>query len=125
MQNTRPIVVWDLVLSIVLLLAVLATTAIVLMFGLMGAMMASACGPGCDLEQFGVGFALSLTLPVLCALATVIVTIVFLVKRRRTFWVPLAGIGLVVIAWLSGTAVLAASMPQLFAHGIGIGIGIG
>lgn len=116
-ETTRPTVLWDLILSIVLLLAVLGTTAVVVMLALMGALMASACGPGCKLDQFGVGFALSIILPIAFALATVIVTIVLLVKRRRTFWVPLAGIGLVVVGWLIGTAVLATSMPELFANG--------
>lgn len=118
MQTTRPTVVWDLVLSIVLLIAVLGTTAIVMMLAYLSILMASACDSGCNLDQFGVGYVLSMALPAFFALATIVVTVVLLVKRRRAFWVPLAGIALVVVGWLIGTAIFAASMPQLFENGL-------
>lgn len=114
MQNTRPLIVWDLVLSIVLVLALLGATVVAAMIALFIPMVSDGCGEGCSITQIEVGTVLALALPLIASIAAIVVTIVFLVKRRLAFWVPLAGIGLVGISVVAGALIAMTAVPGFF-----------
>ncbi|WP_219812269.1 MULTISPECIES: DUF6264 family protein [unclassified Rathayibacter] len=90
----RPVRVWDLVLTIVLILVASAVTLLLSFFGLFFAMASDSCGGSnaCDIGLIEGGVVLAaggVWVPFLAALA---VSIVLLVRRRIAFWVPVAGL---------------------------------
>lgn len=114
MPQTRPTRTWDLVLSIVLLIGVVALAGVALIYAIFIPTASAGCGGDCNLTQFETGFALSLALPVLVTIATLVVTIVRLVKRRLAFWVPLAGAAGVGLGVFIGAAVAFTAIPNFF-----------
>lgn len=114
MPELRPVRVWDIVLSAVLVLALLAATLTALSIGIFLPMASDGCGQGCNIGQIEVGFILALALPIVSALAAIVITVVFLVKRRLAFWVPLAGIGGVLVGLLIGAALVMTAIPNFF-----------
>ena len=99
----RPVRVWDIVLTILLLLAVAVVTLIASIFGLYLAMAADSCGVrDCDTELIAVGMLFAAVMPwVLLGLA-VIGSIVLLILRRLAFWVPLVAAILIIVAFFIG-----------------------
>ncbi|WP_219814130.1 MULTISPECIES: DUF6264 family protein [unclassified Rathayibacter] len=92
--HRRPVRVWDLVLTIVLILVASAVTLLLSFFGLFFAMASDSCGGSnaCDIGLIEGGVVLAaggVWVPFLAALA---VSIVLLVRRRIAFWVPVAGL---------------------------------
>ncbi len=114
MPNTRTTRVWDIVLSIVFILVLLAATVAALMVAIFLPMAADGCGDGCTMVQIQIGFILALAVPVVCALIAIVVTIMFMVKRRAAFWVPLAGVGGVILGLLLGSALVMTAIPGFF-----------
>lgn len=99
--------VWDVVLTIVLLvllpLAALAASSA----GLFLAFAADACGSRtCNEELMNVGLWSAVISPWGVLLAGVIVSIVLLIKRRLAFWVPLSSIALMAALWFVAAAVV-------------------
>jgi hypothetical protein len=95
-RQRRPVRVWDLVLTLVLILCALGATLLLSYFGLFFAMASDACmgGNDCDTDLIGWGVLVAaggVWVPFLAALA---VSIVLLVVRRIAFWVPIAGLAL-------------------------------
>jgi hypothetical protein len=95
-RSRRPVRVWDLVLTMVLILCALGATLLLSYFGLFFAMASDACmgGNDCDTDLIGWGVLVAaggVWVPFLAALA---VSIVLLVVRRIAFWVPIAGLAL-------------------------------
>ncbi|GAA3868920.1 hypothetical protein GCM10022381_10310 [Leifsonia kafniensis] len=114
MPHTRSVRVWDIVLSIVLMLAMFAVAAFALIFALFLPMVSDGCGIDCNVDQIQVGFMLALLLPPLLITAATVTTIVLLVKRRLAYWVPLAGIGAVVVSGVAGSAIAMLAVPSFF-----------
>lgn len=111
MSEPRPVRVWDILLSVVLVLAMFAATATALMIGIFLPMASDGCGQDCNIGQIEVGFILALALPIVVALAATVITVIRLVKRRLAYWVPLAGIGGVVLGFLIGAALVMTAIP--------------
>ncbi|WP_431198012.1 hypothetical protein [Leifsonia xyli] len=109
----RPVVVWDLVTTIVLVVLA-AIIAAVLTFAAFFLVFASdPCGAStvCDTGRMGVGFFIALLGPAAVTLVTVIVAVVLLVVRRRAFWVPIVCILLAAGVWVGGAALVVSGVP--------------
>lgn len=88
--------VWDLVLTIVLLLGTGCCTLLLSYFGLFFAMASDACmgGNDCDADLIGWGVLVAAGGVWLPFVVAVVVSVVLLVVRRIAFWVPIAGLAL-------------------------------
>ncbi|MCJ1686884.1 DUF6264 family protein [Rathayibacter sp. VKM Ac-2927] len=95
-RQRRPVRVWDLVLTMVLILCALGATLLLSYFGLFFAMASDACGGSndCDGDLIGWGVLVAAGGVWVPFLAAVAVSIVLLVVRRIAFWVPIAGLAL-------------------------------
>jgi hypothetical protein len=109
----RPLIVWDAVITSILLGLLGVLTFAVSVFGALLAMASDPCGGSvsCNSELIGLGVLVAMALPWLLLTATVVVAIVFLVKRWIAFWVPLAGAPLVVASWFIGALIADAGVP--------------
>ena len=114
MPEPRPVRVWDILVSILLVLALFAAAATALLFAAFLPMTAHGCGQDCNIGQIEFWFILALALPVVAAVAATVITIIRLVQRRLAYWVPLAGIGGVVLGLLIGAAVIIGAIPNFF-----------
>ncbi|WP_219814072.1 DUF6264 family protein [Rathayibacter sp. AY1D9] len=92
--HRRPVRVWDLVLTIVLILVASAVTLLLSFFGLFFAMASDSCGGSnaCDIGLIEGGMVLAAGGVWVPFLAALVVSIVLLVRRRIAFWVPVAGL---------------------------------
>jgi hypothetical protein len=109
----RPVIVWDLVTSIVLQV-VAAVVAGVLTFAAFFLVFASdPCGgaTACDTGRMSIGFFVALLGPAAVTLVAVIVAIVLLVLRRISFWVPIVGILLAIGVLAGGAALVISGVP--------------
>lgn len=111
-SRKRPVRIWDIVVTALLLLGVAALTLIVSIFGLYLAMAADSCGVrDCDTDLIAVGMLFAAVMPwVLLGLA-VIASIVLLVLRRLAFWVPLVAAVLIIAAFFIGGGLATAGVP--------------
>ncbi|NUU06087.1 hypothetical protein HNO83_06950 [Leifsonia sp. C5G2] len=109
----RPVEVWDLVTTIVLLVIGGAITIGLTFFAFFLVFASDPCGAStvCDTGRMSAGFFVALLGPGAVAVATTIVAVVLLVRRRIAFWVPLAGIVLAVGVWIGGAALVISGVP--------------
>jgi hypothetical protein len=109
----RPVIVWDLVTSIILLVVSVVVAAALTFAAVFLVFASDPCGgaTACDTGRMGVGFFIALLGPGAVTLVAIIVAIVLLVRRRVTFWVPLAGILLAVGVWVGGAALVLSGVP--------------
>jgi hypothetical protein len=100
----RPRRVWDLVLTIVLLVGYLVITAIGSGLGFFLAFAGDSCGASsvCDYDRMGTGMTVAVYGVWAPVLIVVILSIVLLALRRLAFWVPLAGILLTIALVVTG-----------------------
>jgi len=109
----RPLIVWDVVVTLILVTLLGFLTFFVSVFGAFLVMASDSCGAVADcsngLIAFGVLAAMGLPWVVLVAAA--VIAVVLIVKRRISFWVPLAAAPLVVGAWFVGAAIASAGVP--------------
>jgi uncharacterized BrkB/YihY/UPF0761 family membrane protein len=104
--------VWDVVLSIVLLIALGVLAALTSMFGAFLAMASDPCGVrDCSAGLIGAGMLTAMILPWLLLVAAVILVIVLLVRRRLAFWVSLAAAPLIIGSWFLGAVIASAGVP--------------
>ncbi|MBO0984981.1 hypothetical protein [Rathayibacter sp. SD072] len=92
----RPVRVWDLVLTVVLLLAEVCATLLLTYVGLFSSMASDGClgRDDCDFTLLNWGVLIAAGGVWIGMLAALVVSIVLLVRRRIAFWVPIAGTGL-------------------------------
>lgn len=109
----RPVVVWDLVTSIILLVFAVVVAAILTFAAFFLAFASDPCGAStvCDTDRMGIGFVIALFGPGVVTLIMVVVTVVLLIVRRISFWVPIAGILLAVGVWVGGAALVISGVP--------------
>ena len=98
---------WDIVVTVVLLIVGLGIALIGSFLGVMLVFLSDSCGASttCDTNQIGLGFMIAtigVWPPIILA---VLVSIVFLVLRRRAFWIPIVAIVLMAAIWGVGLAV--------------------
>ena len=111
-RTRRPVRVWDIVVSSILLVLLALLAAMMSFFGFFLAMASDSCGArDCSSELIGAGLITAVALPWVILLAAAIVTILLLVFRTLAFWVPLAAAPLVVASWFLGAFIAAAGVP--------------
>lgn len=109
-KQVRHRAVWDVALSIVLV--VLTNTAFVLgaIFAIFGVAFIDYCPEGCDANSaVSIQFATGAVLAFLALLGSVL-TIVLLVRRRRGWWLALTTLLVVVVGWIVGFLMFAAAL---------------
>src|SRR4051794_36479185 len=95
---TRVVKAWDVVLTIALILLGSGLVVVLVILGALLGIAGDGCNEfACSFTQIGLGILVAIAAPVVLFLIAIVVSIVFLVKRRRAFWVPLAGIVLAVL----------------------------
>jgi hypothetical protein len=102
----RQLRMWDLILTIILLI-VLVIVSVVAAFAAVGlAFAGDSCGASsvCDTERIAEGFIGGIAAPLVVGFVTLVVTIVALVLRRLSFWIPLVGIVLALAAEVAAWA---------------------
>ena len=109
----RPVVVWDLVTTIVLLVIGGAIAIGLTFFAFFLVFASDPCGAStvCDTDRMSAGFFLALLGPGAVTIAAIIVAVVLLIRRRISFWVPLVGIVLAVGVWIGGAALVISGVP--------------
>jgi len=103
-KRVRPVRVWDLVLSIVLVLLLIGVAITGVFIGSLFALGAPSCVNG-SCELFDVGLNVAIWGPIVVGVLGLAATVTLLVLRKRAFWVPLAGIALVAIVVFVGGAI--------------------
>ena len=109
----RPVVVWDVIVTIVLLAGLIAVDAAISFAAVFLVMMSDSCGTiaPCDDTLLTVGWLVAVISPSVVVLATIIAAIIAIVRRRLSFWIPLAGMAIVFGAWALGVALVFAAVP--------------
>jgi hypothetical protein len=105
-RPARTRAIWDIVVTVVLLVLALGIAAVGSFLGLMLAFASDSCGASttCDTNQIGLGItvaAIGVWPPILIA---IVLSIVFLVLRFRAFWIPIVAILLMAGVWAAGAA---------------------
>lgn len=108
----RPVKTLDVVVTIVLLVADGVLAALASIMGMFLVMASDPCGAvTCSTDLITIGWLMGMILPWLAFVATAIVAIVLMVKRRLAFWVALVGAALIVLSLVLAFAVTAAGVP--------------
>ncbi|WP_125132849.1 DUF6264 family protein [Microbacterium sp. 10M-3C3] len=110
-RPARRIRVWDLVLTIVLLLVLAAFAALASYFAVFLAFASDGCGGGtCDTGLLNLGFWFAVLSPWVLLVLAFVTGIVLLVLRRLAFWVPLTAAALIVACFFIGVAIVGAAV---------------
>ncbi|PJJ71389.1 hypothetical protein CLV46_0934 [Diaminobutyricimonas aerilata] len=73
-------------------------------------MMSDGCGSGtCDYTLMTIAWFVALLAPPIVFLASVVVTIVRIARRRLAWWVPLAGAGVAAVVWFIAVGLMSLS----------------
>ena len=109
-KQVRRRAVWDVALSIVLLVFANASFLIGAIFATFGVAFIDYCPQGCNANSaVGIQFTTGAILAFIGLLGSVL-TIVFLVGRRRAWWLALTTLILVVVGWIVGFLLFAAAL---------------
>lgn len=104
----RPLIVWDVVITSILLVLLAFLSFFVSVFGAFLVMTSDSCGADdCIASLIGFGVLVAMGLPWLVLIAAVVLSMVLIVKRRVSFWLPLAAAPFVVGAWFAGAGIAA------------------
>lgn len=109
----RPVVMWDLVLTIVLLVLLVGAALVASLLSFLLAFAGDPCGSGitCDYDRMGTGMLIAMIGPLAVGLLALIAGVVVLVLRRIAFWIPLVGIVLVIAVFVTGAAITISGVP--------------
>jgi hypothetical protein len=104
---------WDLVLTIVLLVLMIGAALLASFLSFFLAFAGDSCGAvaECDYDRMATGMLLAMIGPLAVALIVLIAGVVVLVLRRIAFWIPLVGIILVIGVFIAGAALTASGVP--------------
>ncbi len=108
----RPIIMWDLVTTIVLLLLMIGAALLASFLSFFLAFAGDSCGASsvCDYDRMATGMMVAMIGPLLVGLLALIAAIILLVLRRIAFWIPLLGILLSVGVFIGGVALTASGV---------------
>jgi hypothetical protein len=109
----RPLVMWDLVLTIVLLVLMIGAALLASFLSLLLVFASDPCGSGitCDYDRMGAGMLIAMIGPLAVGLLALIGTVLVLALRRIAFWIPLMGIVLIVTVFIGGAALTISGVP--------------
>ena len=110
----RPVIVWDLVLTIVLLVVMIGAALLASFFSFFLAFASDSCGAvvTCDTDRIATGMLIAMIGPLLVGLLALIAAVVVLVLRRIAFWIPIVGIVLIIGVFVGGAAITASGVPS-------------
>ena len=108
----RPVVVWDLVTTIVLLVLMIGAALLASFFSLFLAFAGDSCGASsvCNYDLMATGMMVAMIGPLLVGLLALIAAVIMLVLKRIAFWIQLVGILLIVAVFIGGFALTAAGV---------------
>lgn len=111
----RPVIVWDLVLTIVLLVVMIGAGFVLFFLAFFLAFASDSCGASsvCDSDRIATGMLLAIVLPPALGLIALVAAVVMLVLRRLAFWIPLVGIALMVGGWFLGAWVTSTGVQPM------------
>lgn len=109
-KQVRQRAVWDVALTIVLLVLANAAFLVGAIFALFSVAFIDTCPAGCDANvavssQIATGAILAFV-----GLLGTVLSIVLLVRRRRAWWLALATLLLIVVGWIVGFVLYAAAI---------------
>ncbi|WP_395245183.1 hypothetical protein ACGGZK_05115 [Agromyces sp. MMS24-K17] len=108
----RPVIVWDLVLTIVLLVVLVGLTAVLFFLSFFLAFAGDSCGAvECNYDVMGTGMVVAMFGPPIVALLALVAAIIVLVLKRIAFWIALVGIVLAVGVFFLGAAITISGVP--------------
>jgi hypothetical protein len=109
----RPVIVWDLVLTIVLLVLLVGVALLASFFSFFLAFASDPCGASvtCDTDRMALGMLIAMIGPLAVGLVTLIAAVVVLVLKRIAFWIPIVGIVLVIAIFFGGAAITISGVP--------------
>ena len=109
----RPVVMWDLILTIVLLVVMIGLALLGSFLSFFLAFASDSCGSGitCDYDRIATGMLLAMVGPLAVGLLVLIAAVVMLVLRRLAFWIPIVGIVLVIAVFVGGVAITVSGVP--------------
>jgi glucan phosphoethanolaminetransferase (alkaline phosphatase superfamily) len=110
----RPVIVWDLVLTIVLLVVMIGAALLASFFSFFLAFASDSCGAAvtCDTDRIATGMLIAMIGPLLVGVLALIAAVIVLVLRRIAFWIPIVGIVLIVGVFVGGAAITASGVPS-------------
>lgn len=110
--SKRPVKVWDVVVTIILLVGAAVLAALASLMGMFLVMASDPCGArDCSTELITIGWLMGMILPWVVLVVTAVVAIVLLVKRRLAFWVPLVGAVAIVLSLVLAFMVTSMGVP--------------
>jgi uncharacterized BrkB/YihY/UPF0761 family membrane protein len=109
----RPVIVWDVIVTIVLLVGLIAVDAAISFAALFLVMMSDSCGTTapCNDTLLTVGWLVAVIGPSMIVLATIVVAIIAMVRRRLSFWMALTGAAVALGVWGVGVALVYSAVP--------------
>jgi hypothetical protein len=109
-KQVRPRKVWDIALSIVLLVCNYVAFLVGALFAVFSVAFIDYCPEPCSAtDAAGSQATVGVVLASVALLATIL-TIVLLVVRRRAWWVPAASLLIIIVGWIVGFAFYAAAL---------------
>ncbi len=104
---------WDLILTIVLLVVMIGLALLASFLSFFLAFASDSCGSGitCDYDRMATGMLLAMIGPLAVGLLVLIAAVVMLVLRRLAFWIPIVGIVLVIGVFVGGAALTISGVP--------------
>jgi hypothetical protein len=112
-EATRKVKVWDVALTVVLLVVLTLFALGASYAGFFLVMASDACtAQTCDFALMDVGFWVAVISPWVLLVLAVVFAIVLLVLHRVAFWVPLVSAALMVGMWFVGAAIVGAGIGR-------------
>ncbi|HEY6799126.1 MAG TPA: hypothetical protein VI121_00655 [Agromyces sp.] len=109
---TRPVIMWDLVLTIVLLVVMVGVALVASFLSFFLAFASDGCGlRNCDYDRMGTGMLIAMIGPLFVGLLALAGGVIMLVLRRIAFWIPIIGIVLAIGVFIVGAAVTISGVP--------------
>lgn len=108
----RPLIVWDFVLTTIIILIGIPLVIVGGVVALMLPMASAGCGGDitCEDTQFMVGWVVALAAPLLF-IASAMIAIVRIVRRKVSFWFALLGLLLTAAVWFGGVLLVVGAVP--------------
>ena len=108
----RPIIMWDLVLTIVLLVLMIGAALLATFLSFFLAFAGDSCGASstCNYDLMASGMMVAMIGPLAVGLIALIAAVVVLVLKRIAFWIPLVGIVLIIGVFIAGFAITASGV---------------
>lgn len=106
-RGRRPVRWADVIVSIVLLVVLIGAAVTASVFGAFLSYASRSCDPaGCNYDVLSTGVWFAVLSPWAVAIVAIAGSVVLMVLRRLSFWVPLTAFALMVALWLVGAVLV-------------------